>query len=126
MLGWALPTKHLEVFATAAIERPTLVDLVENPVTEHVPGPGEGERGMSVQALEALRRARATDPEVERRARILPTPGACELSSNATLLIGRPHERGAEVGVLRNASAPALYAARQPRRGRSQRRGAGR
>ena len=107
----AVTTMHLHAFCTAAIQRPQRVDLVEDAVAEHVAGAGESEGRVGMETLEALRRVRATDPEVERCAPVLAVRVASELTSNPPLLLRRPHERGAEVGALRNAPAPALYAA---------------
>src|ERR687895_757058 len=50
----------------AAGDRPEWVEVGQDALSELVARVREGERGVSVQALQALGRGRATDPELER------------------------------------------------------------
>jgi hypothetical protein len=85
---------------TALLARPERRGLREDPVAELVPGPGEREGGVRVEALEASGAARAADPERELRPQ--------------GLLVGvRPSEAPRESRLGLRGTGPALDAARR-------------
>lgn len=80
-----------------------------DPLAELVAGPSECEGHVSMEAFEPRRRARASDPEIERLPAVEPArPCVRELASNAALIIGRTRQRPREIGVFSDEPAPAL------------------
>lgn len=80
-----------------------------DPLAELIAWSSECVGDVSMEAFEPRRRASAPDPEIERLTAVeRSTHRACELASNAALIVGRTRQRPREIGVFSDEPAPAL------------------
>ncbi len=82
----------LDVVGATATLGPKGIDLGEDPLPELVPGAGERERGVRVEALETTRISRPRDAQCERLSLVFATAAPGKLASHPALLVRRPLE----------------------------------